>query len=182
MGSIRNFYERISNSALANGVKWLYQTLLALSGVIILVAMVMMVLLRYVFKINLFGMDEIILCFVFWFYFFGAVNGSREDSQVRADVTGVLIKNKKTSWGLRLFTRLIEVVVLVFLIYMSIWLLLINFNRMPTTQGLKIPYLVPQAAIAVGFILMLIYDVGHLLKALAYGPEGNDSDGEAAKE
>lgn len=175
---IRKFYERICGSAPANGLKWFYQTLLALSGVIILLAMVAMVLLRYVFKINLFGMDEIILCFVFWFYFFGGVNGSREDSQVRADVTSVLIKNRKTVWGLRLVTRAIEILVTIFLIAMSIWLLVINAQRMPATQGLKIPYLVPQFAIAVGFILMLVYNIGHLLKALAYGPEGSESSGD----
>lgn len=173
---IRNFYERICGSAPANALKWGYQTLLALSGVIILLAMVAMVLLRYVLKINLFGMDEIILCFVFWFYFFGAVNGSREDSQVRADVTAVFLKNPRTQWALRLFTRAIEIVVTVFLIGMSFWLLAINFERMPATQGLKIPYLVPQFAIAVGFVLMLIYNIGHFLKALAYGPDGEPAE------
>ena len=168
--SLKKFCERAGNSPLTRGIKALYQSAIFLSGVIILLAMVAMVLLRYVFHMNLFGMDEIILCFVFWFYFFGGVNGSMEDSQIRADVVSVMIKSEKVKWGLRIFTRLIEIGVLCFLVAMSIGLFLTNCQRMPTTQGLKIPYIIPQFAIVVGFLLMLLYTVGHLLTQIADGP------------
>ena len=47
---------------------------------------------------------------------------------------------------------------------------------MPSTQGLKIPYIVPQFAIVVGFALMFIYNVGHLLRALIDGPETEEKE------
>lgn len=168
--SLKKFCDSVSNSPLTRGIKVLYQSAIFLSGAIILLAMVAMVLLRYVFHMNLFGMDEIILCFVFWFYFFGGVNGSMEDSQIRADVVSVMIKSEKVKWGLRIFTRLIEIGVLCFLVAMSIGLFLTNCQRMPTTQGLKIPYIIPQFAIVVGFLLMLLYTAGHLLRQIADGP------------
>ena len=168
---MKNFYNKMCQSFLAKGIRSFYQTAIFVSGMIILLAMVATVVLRYVLKMNLFGMDEIILCFVFWFYFFGGVNGSREDSQIRADVAATLIKNKKAVWVLRLVTRVIELVVLAFLVVLSVQLFITNCDRMPSTQGLKIPYIVPQFAIVVGFALMFIYNVGHLLRALIGGPE-----------
>ncbi len=175
--NIKGLNECISRSPLARGIKQVYQTAIFLSGMIILLAMVATVILRYIFHLNLFGMDEIILCFVFWFYFFGGVNGSREDSQIRADVVTILIKNKKIKWGLRIFTRLIEIAVLCFLVVMAIGLFITNCQRMPTTQGLKIPYIIPQFAIVVGFVLMLMYDTGHLLKQIGDGPEAGEDQG-----
>lgn len=174
---MKNFYERMCHSALAKGVRGVYQMAIFVAGMIILLAMVATVVLRYVLKLNLFGMDEIILCFVFWFYFFGGVNGSREDSQIRADVVSLAIKNDKVRWGLRIVTRLIEIVVLCFLVYLSTDLFITNCQRMPATQGLKIPYIIPQFAIVVGFFLMLMYDIGHLLKQISDGPV-SDNTGE----
>ena len=173
---MKNFYDKMCQSFLAKGIRSFYQTAIFVSGMIILLAMVATVVLRYVLKMNLFGMDEIILCFVFWFYFFGGVNGSREDSQIRADVAATLIKNKKAVWILRLVTRVIELVVLAFLVVLSVQLFITNCDRMPSTQGLKIPYIVPQFAIVVGFALMFIYNVGHLLRALIDGPETEEME------
>lgn len=173
---MKNFYDKMCQSFLAKGIRSFYQTAIFVSGMIILLAMVATVVLRYVLKMNLFGMDEIILCFVFWFYFFGGVNGSREDSQIRADVAATLIKNKKAVWVLRLVTRVIELVVLAFLVVLSVQLFITNCDRMPSTQGLKIPYIVPQFAIVVGFALMFIYNVGHLLRALIDGPETEEKE------
>ncbi|MCD8084267.1 MAG: TRAP transporter small permease subunit [Clostridiales bacterium] len=173
---MKKFYESICQSFLSKAVRNTYQMAIFLSGLIILLAMVATVVLRYILHFNLFGMDEIILCFVFWFYFFGGVNGSREDSQIRADVVGVIIKNKKIQWGLRLVTRVIELVALAFLIKMSIGLFITNCQRMPSTQGLKIPYIIPQFAIVVGFILMLIYNIGHLIRQAVYGPDDDSQN------
>ena len=136
---LKNFYERVGQTRLAKGFKFFYQTAIFISGLIILLAMVATVLLRYVFKLNLFGMDEIILCFVFWFYFFGGINASREDSQIRADVVNALVKNDRVKWALRLVTRSIEIIATAFLSFMAVQLFITNCQRMPTTQGLKIP-------------------------------------------
>lgn len=172
---IKRLYERINNSTSLRVVQHMYQSAIFLSGMIILLAMVGTVLLRYVLKINLFGMDEIILCFVFWFYFFGGANGSMEDSQIRADLVATFVKKPKAIWGLRIVTRLIEIGTLIFIIAMSVGLFVTNCQRMPATQGLKIPYIVPQSSIVVGFILMLFYDLLHLLRQLAEGPQPVES-------
>lgn len=172
-----NLYNKIWGSKAELGLRKVYQFLIFLSGLAILLAMMATVLLRYVFKMDLYGIDEVILAVVFWFYFFGGINGSFEDSQVRADVVGTLFKNNlKLQHYLRIVTRIIEIIAIIFLIVMSISLLITNFQRMPVTTGLKIPYVIPQMGVALGFILMLFYSVGHLVKQLGTSPEEEVSE------
>lgn len=171
MKTLLKLHNAIGNSLLARGVKKTYQWFLFASGAAIVLAMLATVLLRYVFKTNLFGIEEIILTVAMWFYFLGGANGSMEDSQISADIVSVFIKSEKVRRWLSLFTRVIEIVVLVFFIVMTVRLLAINFVRYPTTQGLKIPFVVPQMAILVGFVLMLLYSLGHFVDDLGSKPE-----------
>ena len=48
--------------------------------------MVYSVVLRYCFKQNFYGSDEVIMLFAFWLYFMGAVYGSYENSHIKADL------------------------------------------------------------------------------------------------
>lgn len=174
---LQNFLDRMKNSFLAKAVSWLYLHALMLSGLIIFLGMVAEVFMRYIFKMNLFGIDEIILCFAIWFYFLGGVHGSREDSQIRADIVSFFFKNPKSVWRLRLVSRTIEIVVTLFLTIMAYDLIAVNAVRMPATQGLKIPLIVPQFAILIGWTLMSIYNIGHQLQSIA-SPEWKHADEE----
>ena len=55
--------------------------------------MVYSVILRYVFKGNFYGSDEVIMLFAFWLYFMGAAYGSFEDSHIKADLLSVYLKD-----------------------------------------------------------------------------------------
>lgn len=168
-----NFLTKLQNSKFSKVFKTVYQTLLFISGAFIVVAMVVTVFMRYVLRTNLFGMEEVILAVVIWFYFLGAVNGSMEDSQIRADLVTVIVKNEKVKRGIAIFSRIVEIVVLVFLIIMSFQLIMLNLERMPSTTALRIPYVIPQFSILLGFVLMLIYSIGHFIVILSSKPDEN---------
>ncbi|MDO4173472.1 MAG: TRAP transporter small permease subunit [Eubacteriales bacterium] len=174
---LKKFTEGVGNSFLARAVTWVYQSCIVISGLVIFLAMVAEVVLRYILKMNLFGIDEVILCFAIWFYFCGGINGSKEDSQIRADIISVFFKSKKAAWTMRIVSRTIEIIVTVFLTILAYDLILNNIARMPTTQGLKIPLIVPQFAILFGWTLMAVYNIGHLLTSLA-SPEWKNDGGE----
>ena len=176
---LKKFTEGVGNSFLAKAVTWLYQSCIVISGLVIFLAMVAEVVLRYVLKMNLFGIDEVILCFAIWFYFCGGINGSREDSQIRADIISVLFHSERAAWVMRIISRVIEIVVTIFLTIMAYDLIINNITRMPTTQGLKIPLIVPQLAILVGWTLMAVYNIGNLLKSLASPEWKSDNEKEA---
>lgn len=166
--------DRIENSRFVNGIDKTTRFLSFMSGILVACCIFAMVLMRYVFKTDIFGMEEVILTITFWFYFCGATNGSRENSQIKADLIGLFVKDEKTLWYRELFVGVVEVIVIAFLTYLSFWLLKLNLVRMPATTALKIPQIVPQAAIDLGFVLMFVYTALRLLKTIFSYPSGKN--------
>lgn len=172
---LSSFPKKLGATRFSKGAKSIYRWILVICGALIVVAMIAMVISRYVLHTNLYGFDEVILSFVLWYYFMGALNGSEEDSQIRADVANTLIKNQNAKWCVAIVARVIETVVCAFLLYLSFDLIKINLVRMPTTTGLKIPLVVLQSAILVGFAGMLVYTVGYLISELGNPPWKNEN-------
>jgi TRAP-type C4-dicarboxylate transport system permease small subunit len=125
-------------------------------SVSITITIFMTVIMRYVFKTDLYGVEELILVIAFWLYFIGGSRGSMEDSHIKADILDVVIQNDKLKYGLKSFGKAVESFVLIVFAKMSLDLVILNFQRMPKTPGLKIPYVVTQTSIALGFFMMAL--------------------------
>ena len=63
----------------------------------------------------------------------------------------------------------VEIVVLIVLTYWSFLFLVFAFERWPVTPGWKIPLLVPQSAILVGFIIMTLHALQHFRLKISDG-------------
>ena len=121
------------------------------------------VLMRYVFKANLYGADELITLVTMWLYFLGAIYGSYEESHIQGDLLNLMF-TKRIHYKIH---RLYVYVVCVFL--MGIWsywgwdyfVTVIHTTR--RTTGLKIPFWLMQIPQAVGMWGMLLYSVYHLI-------------------
>ncbi len=137
--------------------------ILFLCSVLITITIFMTVIMRYVFKTDLYGVEEIILVIAFWLYFIGGARGSMEDSHIKADILDVIIQKDKLKYGMKSFAKAVESFVLIVFTKMSIDLVLLNIQRMPKTPGLKIPYVVTQFSIALGFFMMSLYTIYHCL-------------------
>ena len=72
------------------------------------------VLLRYVFKSDLYGLEEIVTLATMWLYFMGGVDGSYEDSHIDADVLSLAIKSEKTKRILKIIIKAICLIVSIF--------------------------------------------------------------------
>jgi len=152
--------------------------ILFLCSVLITITIFMTVIMRYVFKTDLYGVEEIILVIAFWLYFIGGSRGSMEDSHIKADILDVIIQKNKVKYGLKAFGKAVEAFVLIIFTKMSFDLVLLNMQRMPKTPGLKIPYVVTQSSIALGFLMMSLYTIYHCLvfyfKFRIAGAEGDE--------
>lgn len=137
--------------------------ILYLCCVFITLTIFMTVIMRYIFKTDLYGVEEIILVIAFWLYFIGGANGSMEDSHIKADILDVAIKKDGLKYTLKCVAKVIESIVLIVFTKMSLDLVILNFHRMPKTPGLKIPYIITQSSIALGFLLMALYTVYYAL-------------------
>ncbi len=131
--------------------------LLSICGVLAVVTIFANVIARYIFKTDIYGMEEIILVIAFWLYFIGGSNASMENSHIKADLVDVFVKNKVKMYTINGMAKLVEFITMAVLSAWSIDLVVLNAIRMPKTPGLKIPFIVSQIPIAIGFVIMTIF-------------------------
>ena len=143
--------------------KWV----LVFTGIIVFVLTIATVFLRYVLTMNVLGLDEIILLVIFWQYFIGAAQGSREDSQIKAEIYTLSLHDALPilAWC-HLLARIIECGVIGVCIKWSIDYILKDMSVMPYTVVLSIPLVLSHAVMLVGFALMLLYHIYWLLTEL----------------
>lgn len=126
------------------------------------------VVMRYFFKIDLHGINEIVLIFALWLYFTASSYATLEGSHITADVIPNLIKSKFYREVLNFVVQFIVVIVLAIFSYWSIDFLVWSFDRKPKTLVLDIPLYVSQASILVSFFLMCFFSFYQLIKTGVY--------------
>ena len=166
MEKLDDFTKRLGNCGLFRFFDAIQKWILVLTGVIVFVLTIATVFLRYVLTMNVLGLDEIILIVIFWQYFLGAAQGSREDSQIKADMVSTVVKNKAVVAWCHLLARIIECGVIGVCIKWSVNYILKDMSVMPYTVVLSIPLVISHAVMLVGFALMLLYHVYWLLTEL----------------
>lgn len=117
------------------------------------------VLLRYVFRAPLMGIEEILLFPTIWLYFIGGINASAEETQIVARVLEVFVKNQRTVRLIRLVASIISVVVLAWLTYWAYDYFAYSQMMGKTSPTLYIPLIYADFASVVGFALMGVYTV-----------------------
>ncbi|MFT5708178.1 MAG: TRAP-type C4-dicarboxylate transport system permease small subunit [Oceanospirillaceae bacterium] len=139
-----------------------------LTTLICLVAMAQFaqVITRYVLEIPVMGMEELIMYPILWLYMLGAVNASRENSHIRANVLDVFIKSPRKLAIIAIIADLLSIVVLVWLMYWA-W----DFTQYILKVGkesptLYLPTFYADISLIIGLALMALYTVGHIVRLL----------------
>lgn len=81
--------EEFQKSKLWNGFYAANGYFISFCGIALTCVIFAAVVMRYCFKLDFFGSEEIILLFAWWMYFLGGIGGSQEDSQIKADMVEV---------------------------------------------------------------------------------------------
>jgi TRAP-type C4-dicarboxylate transport system permease small subunit len=115
------------------------------------------VLLRYVFKLDLYGIEEIEILVAMWLYFIGASYGSYTKSQISADVVEALVPESKTKQFIRCIRSILSVILYAGLVYLAYDLLTFNISSNFKTAIWKIPTYFTSAGILLGCTLMTFY-------------------------
>lgn len=160
-------------------LEWAKRVILIVCNLAIMLIVVASFLARYVFSYDLYGAEEFLLIAAFWLYFIGAAFGSYEKSHIEADFIQSIVGDTIVTRFLGYLRDVIELGVLVVLTYWSWLLIAFSIERWPVTPGWKIPLVVPQSAILVGFILMTLHAAIHLIRRLTGSSETTDSASEA---
>lgn len=117
------------------------------------------VLLRYVFRSPLMGIEELCYFPSTWLYLFAAVYASSEKTQLYARVLEIFIKDKKKVYLLRAFAAILTTGILMWLTYWGYDLLKYSLRVEKLTDTLFIRWTLAEGAVFVSFALMLFYTV-----------------------
>ncbi|RRJ82867.1 TRAP transporter small permease [Aestuariirhabdus litorea] len=136
------------------------------------------VITRYVFETPIMGLEEVAMIPTLWLYILGAVNASREDTQIRANVLEIFLSTERARHILLVVSETCSLVI-------SIWLTSWAWNYFryalrvdKETPTLYLPTLIYESALFFGLLLMTLYTAWHLLghlRALLRGGAGLDT-------
>lgn len=133
---------------------------------------------RSVMGSPVFGLEEIMLLAIMWFYMLGAVLASRENSHLRADFVEVMTENP----GVRRLAAIVATIISIFaslaFCYWATDFLTFSMSRGQTTPVFAIPFWVSQVSLLIAAILMtayLIRDLVHLLRGEMPGQGTTDA-------
>lgn len=125
---------------------------------------VIQVVTRYVFKIPVMGLEELLVYPAIWLYFIGSVNASREDTQIKANVLDVFLKSKQSVLRVRVVADVLSLVVALWLTWWA-WLYfryaLKVWKESPT---LYIPMFYAESFVFIGLLAMSTYAAIYLVR------------------
>lgn len=151
----------------------LQKGILIISSLLIVIGLFMAVVLRYVFKVDLFGITELLLIPTFLLYFIGGAHGSYEKSHITADIVEAYLKNERVKNWVTVFTSVVTLIVCIITTKWTFDYIIWSFEDGGRTSGWKIPYYIPHGTVLIGFILMTFYTIVHLVREFSTAIKGN---------
>jgi TRAP-type C4-dicarboxylate transport system permease small subunit len=143
-----------------------FSFLLITGGIVMTLTVVLQVLLRYVFKVPLFGLEEFSRLVAIWIYFMGAVFSTRDDNHVQGGIADNYIAKERS----RLFLRGIVWAICLFtcglFLYHSGTYSLWIYGTGERTTGLWWPRIISVSSMFFGAVFMTAYSLANTIKYL----------------
>ncbi len=114
-----------------------------------------------------FGLEEIMLMAVMWFYMLGAALASRDRSHLSADFVQVMSSNPKVRRAASIVSTVISLGVAVMFVTWSWSLFAFGLERGQTTAVFAVPWWVSQVSLLVASIAFVIYLARDLILELS---------------
>lgn len=141
-------------------------------GLVIAVSFAGGVFFRTAVGTPVFGLEEIILLCVMWFYLIGAGLASSERSHLSADFIPLIISNKKTVAAIALFATAVSLILSIFIFFWSLDLFQWGLEKRQATSVFRVPWFYSQFSLVVGAFLFIVYltrDLLHDIRTLVQG-------------
>lgn len=135
-----------------------------LTGLICIVALgqFVQVITRYVLQIPVMGLEETMMYPTIWLYIFGAVNASRENTHIRANVLEIFLKSPRQHTVLAIIGEIISLIVGLWLLSWAWDYTRYAWRVWKESPTLYIPTFYADVALVFGLGLMMVYTLWHL--------------------
>ncbi|RBW66819.1 TRAP transporter small permease [Vibrionales bacterium C3R12] len=122
------------------------------------------VVTRYIFEVPIMGLEESMVIPTIWLYMLGAVNASREDSQIRANVLEIFIKSERGHTILALVGEVISFIISSWLTYWAWDYVKYAWRVWKESPTLYIPTFYHECSVFIGLFLITLFIAIHIVK------------------
>lgn len=155
--------DKIINSA---PWRWLYKIqrfIMFATTAVMLVMLGAVVLARYVFHVDLYGYDEILLADSFWMYFFGASYAMCLGEHIKADILATILKPRTVNLT-KIISGVLQTAINIVFIVLSYRLVVDSYTQKLVSSLWNLPYWFPQISIFISFIITGFYMAVYTLR------------------
>ena len=149
------------------------QPVVVVIGLGVALMLVVGIVSRALFGSPVFGLEEIMLLAIMWFYMLGAALASRESSHLAADFIDVMTSNTAIRRAAIIASTVISIIACLAFCYWAADFLVFGISRGQSTPVFRIPFWVSQSSLFVAAILLTAYLVRDLLAELHGGDHGS---------
>lgn len=158
------------------GLIKLQRIILFLTSVFIIAIVSAGAIMRYVFKIDFYGVEDITLMISFVMYFIGGMYASYEKSHVSAMVIPLLMKDKKKRNILIIIKSLLTVALSWVFTVWGFMMVKWGIVAKGVTPTLGIPLIIPKGTIFVGLFFMSFYFTVYAIEEILNYKKNNYTD------
>lgn len=137
-----------------------------LTGLICVVAFgqFVQVVTRYVLQVPVMGLEETMAYPTLWLYILGAVNASRENTHIRANVLEIFLKTPRAHTILAIVGEVISLIVGLWLLTWAWDFTRYSIRTWRESPTLYIPTFYADVALVIGLGLMMAFTLYHLVR------------------
>lgn len=139
------------------------RTILVVSSTLTFMGICLAVSLRYFFKQDLFGLEEILMILGFWLYFVGGAYGSYTRTQIKAELLDFIFSSARIKGVIKSACHLVSVAMAGCLCWWSVEMLIFGLEKGAHTPVFNLPMATAHLPLIVGFFLMMVYTTGELV-------------------
>lgn len=149
---IDNFLEKIEN------------IILIFTGIAVCLLIFIGAMMRYIFKIDFYGSEEIILFISFWLYFIGSTVAAKKNTHIDANMLSIFIKNEKV---LQLFSLIKNIIAFFMASIVTYWCY--KYVSWSAEMGaasnvFKLPNIIGQIPIFISFFIWDMYLIRDIVR------------------
>ncbi len=142
---------QVPRSGILDSILTTHKVILFITGAIVALLMFGQVVMRYVFSMSVYGVEELAVFFAFWVYFIGLAYTSWDDYHISADLVPLMTKSERVRKFFKIFSKGASVIIAGFMAYLASIQVLWFVKKQATTVELGIPLWIIYALICYGF-------------------------------
>jgi len=136
------------------------------TGIVVCLIIFGNAILRYLFKLDFYGNEEIILFFAFWLYFTGSSIAAKKRTHINADMVSMFTKNIKIINSFHLIRDVINMLMTIIASVWSCQYVMWSASMGAKSPVFKLPMLISQIPIMLSFFIWTCYAVRDLYKSI----------------